>query len=44
MNEKKCMYCMRYMKSEIYHLANVLCCVVLQNEIERILNLSDHGY
>lgn len=44
MAEKKCMNRVVYKKPKLKHSANDQCCVVLQFETERILNIIDHGY
>ncbi len=42
--ERKCINCVRYKKPEVNHSVNNQCCVVFQTEIERIRNMTDHGY
>lgn len=41
---KKCINCMRYKKCDLNHSANGYGCSVLQSEIEKIRNITDHGY
>lgn len=42
--EKKCINCMRYKKQDVNQTANENGCAVLQSEIEKIRNITDHGY
>lgn len=43
-SERKCINCMRFKKSEVDHSANDWKCLVRSNELERIRNITDHGY
>ena len=42
--EKKCINCVRFKKQNTDHSANNSCCIVLESEIDRIRNITDHGY
>ena len=42
--ERKCINCTRYKKQAVDHSANDYCCAVLESEIDRIRNITDHGY
>ena len=41
---KKCLNCVRAGKSDINHSAGEICCPVLNAEIARLRNITDHGY
>ena len=43
-NERKCINCMRYKKSDASHSVNDYRCPILIAEIDKIRNLTDHGY
>ena len=43
-NEKKCFNCVRAGKKDINHSSSEMCCPVLNAEIDKIRNRTDHGY
>ena len=42
--EKKCINCVRFNKQNVDHSANEQCCEMLKAEIDKLRNMTDHGY
>lgn len=42
--ERKCINCIRYKKEMVNHLSTDYSCPILISEIDRIRNITDHGY
>ena len=43
-NVKKCINCERAGKRDVNHSANEMCCPILNTEIAKIRDRTDHGY
>ena len=43
-NVKKCINCVRAGKRDVNHSANEMCCPILNTEIAKIRDRTDHGY
>lgn len=42
--EKTCINCVRFKKPDVNHIVMDSCCPVYQGELERVRNMTDHGY